>query len=207
MICNLFSEPSYLFFSSDLPGLLYYSHVPATIIALLVGFFVFLNGRQLLLNRLLFTISVFFSLWTLSNLIVWTNVHSDFMLLVWSFFGILSALLSIFSIYFVYVFVSKKDAPNKMKALFLLLLAPVIILAPTAYNLGGYNITTCDAFTYENVLFYTYYTLLGVLAMIWILVLLIRSFRTATKVMRQQILLLGIGIESFLFLFFTIIFL
>lgn len=207
MICYLFNEPFYLFFSPDLPGLLYYSHIPATIIALLVGFFVFLNGRQFILNRLLFVISILFSLWTLTNLIVWTNIHSDFMLLAWSFFGILSALLSIFSVYFVYVFVKGKDVSNRMKILFLSLLAPVIVLAPTAYNLNGYNITTCDAFTYENLAFYAYYTGLGVLAMLWILALLTKSYIKAKKEMRQQILLLGVGIESFLFLFFTIIFL
>lgn len=207
MLCYLFPEPSYLFFSSDLPGLLYYSHIPATIIALLVGFFVFWNGREFLLNRLLFAISIFFSLWTVSNLIVWTNIHSDFMLFVWSFFGILSGLLSIFSVYFVYVFLNKKDVSNRLKLVFLGLIAPVLVLAPTALNMNGYDITACDAFAYENVAFYTYYTLLGVLAMVWIFVLLIARYRKAAPEFKKQIVLLGIGIEFFLFFFFSIIFL
>lgn len=207
MLCHLFPEPSYLFFSSDLPGLLYYSHIPATIIALLVGFFVFWNGREFLLNRLLFAISIFFSLWTASNLIVWTNIHSDFMLFVWSFFGILSALLSIFCVYFVYVFLNRKDVSNRLKLIFLGLIAPIVVLAPTAFNMNGYDITVCDAFAYENVAFYTYYTLLGVLAMVWIFILLVTRYRKAVPEFKKQIVLLGIGIEFFLFFFFSIIFL
>ena len=95
MICNLFPAPTYFFFSANLPELLYYSHIPATAVALLVGLFVFLNGRQFLLNRLLFIISVCFSLWTLSNLILWTNIHSDFLLLIWTFYVVLFSFISI----------------------------------------------------------------------------------------------------------------
>jgi len=207
MICHLFTEPTYLIFSSNLPELLYYSHIPATIIALIVGFFVFFNDSKFLLNRLLLAISIIFSFWTVANLIVWTNIHSDFMLFVWSFFGVLSALLSIFSIYFVYVFLYKKDVGLNLKLSFLALLAPVLVLAPTAFNLRGYDITACDAFAYENIIFYGYYSLLGGIAMVWILALLIGAYRKAAPEFRRQILLLGIGIESFLFFFFSIIFL
>lgn len=207
MLCYLYPEPFYLFFSADLPGLLYYSHIPATIVALLVGFFVFWNGRQYLLNQLLFAIAIFFSIWTLSNLIVWTNIHSDFILFIWSFFGLFSGLLSIFCIYFIYVFLEKKDISVRLKLIFLGLLSPILALAATSYNLNGFDITNCDAFVFENVVFYSYYTLLGVLAMVWILVLLARRYRVAAPDLRKQIVLIGLGIESFLFFFFTIIFL
>ena len=42
MICYLYSNPIYLLYSSDVPALLYYAQVPATIIALLLGFYIFL---------------------------------------------------------------------------------------------------------------------------------------------------------------------
>lgn len=207
MLCYLYPEPSYLFFSEGLSGLLYYSHIPATIIALLVGFFVFWNGRKYLLNQLLLAIAVVFSLWTLSNLVVWTNNHSDFMLFVWSFFGLFSGLLSIFCIYFIYVFLDKKDISTRLKIIFLALLSPILAFAATSFNLSGFDITACDAFAYENVVFYSYYTLLGVLAMLWIFILLARRYHSAKPDFRKQIVLIGIGIESFLFFFFTIIFL
>ena len=207
MICYSFSKPLYFLFSSDVPALLYYSHIPTAIVALLIGFFVFWKGRQLLINQLLFAISVCFSLWVISNLILWTNIYSDFMLLTWSFLRILSSLISILSIYFIYVFLEKKDVSFLLKSIFLILAVPIIILSPTYVNLGGFDITGCDAFAFEGPLFQFSRVFFGALAMIWILVLLIRKYRKAEVDFRKQILLMGVGMELFLFSFFIVTFL
>jgi len=204
MICHLYPEPTYLIFSSDLPGLLYYSHIPASITALLIGFFIFWNGRRILLNRLLFLITLCFSLWTFANLITWTNIHSDVLLFTWSFFGPLSALIAILSVYFVYVFLNHKDAPLYLKGMFLALLAPVFILAPTTVSLTGFDITYCDAFGFEGPLYELYYNALGFLAIAWILGMLAHAYHCAATRLRAQIVLMGLGIVSFLLLFFGI---
>jgi len=206
MICNLFSEPTYFIFSSDLPDLLYYSHIPAAVIALLVGLFVFINNRKLLLNQLLLIISICFSFWALANLILWTNIHSDFLLFVWIFLAVFSSLISIFSIYFMYVFLYKHDISFSLKLVFLLLLAPVLMLANTDLSLSGFDITNCDAFMFEGIIFKIYHTSLGVLAMLWIFVLLIKNYFKSAPEFKKQILLMGTGIEFFLFSFFTLVF-
>ena len=206
MICNLFSEPTYFIFSSDLPDLLYYSHIPAAVIALLVGMFVFINNRKLLLNQLLLIISICFSFWALANLILWTNIHSDFLLFVWIFLAVFSSLISIFSIYFMYVFLYKHDISFSLKLVFLLLLAPVLMLANTDLSLSGFDITNCDAFMFEGIIFKIYHTSLGVLAMLWIFVLLIKNYFKSAPEFKKQILLMGTGIEFFLFSFFTLVF-
>ena len=202
MICYLFPEPSYFFFSPDVPALLYYAQIPATIIALFFSFYVFWNGRQFLLNRILPVIAIFFSLWTLTTLIAWTNIYSDFIMFIWSFFGSILGLISICCIYFMYVFLEKKDISNRIKVIFLSLLSPLLFLAPTSLNISGFNITNCDAFNFEWLPYKIYYTSLGVLAMIWILILLVRRYRITTSNFRKQIVLMGIGIELFLFSFF-----
>lgn len=207
MICYLFTEPIYFLFSADVPGLLYYSHIPTAIIAILIGFLVFWNGKKLLLNRLLFGISVCFSLWVLSNLILWTNIHSDLMLFVWSFLRIFSSLMSILCIYFMYVFLEKRDISFLLKGIFLVLLIPVIILAPTYVNVGGFDLVNCDAFMFEGSLFQILRVLFGVLAMIWIFILIVRRYRIAEANFKRQILLMGVGIELFLFSFFLVTFL
>jgi signal transduction histidine kinase len=89
----------------------------------------------------------------------------------------------------------------------LVLLVPVIVLAPTYANLGGFNLTSCDAFMFEGFLFQFYRVAFGILAMLWILVLLIRKYRSSPADFRKQIVLMGVGIEFFLFLFFIITFL
>ncbi len=207
MICYLFSNPSYFIFSSDVPALLYYSHVPTAIIVFMIGFFVFWKDRQSLMNQLLFAISACFSIWVISNLILWTNIHSDFMLFVWSFLRVLSSLISILSIYFIYVFLEKKDVSLLLKSIFLILIIPIIFLSSTYINLKGFNITSCDAFAFEGVLFQFSRVFFGILAMIWILFLLIRKYRNAGGNFRKQILLMGVGIELFLFSFFIVTFL
>ena len=206
MICYLFPKPLYFIFSSDVPALLYYSYIPTTVVALLIGFYVLWNNKYSLLNQLLFAISVLFSFWSMSALIEWTNIHSNLILFFWNFQGMIFSLIAISSIYFIYVFLDKKDISIRIKIAFLALLAPIFILTPTFY-LKGFNITNCDAFEFSWRPFEIYYTSLGVLAMIWILVILIRKYRTAEADFKKQIFLMGVGIELFLFSFFTIIFL
>lgn len=201
MECYLFDEPTYFFFTSDLPQLLYYSHVPTTIIALFVGLFVFFNARHLLLNRLLLLISLCFSGWTLISLIAWTNIHGDLILFTWPLFGVFQALISVFSIYFIYVFLNKRDVGFTLKLLFLALLTPVLIFAHTDVSVSGFNLAACDSFGYEGLAYKIYYTGLGFLAMGWIGALLIAKYRKAEGSFRKQIVLMGIGIESFLFSF------
>jgi signal transduction histidine kinase len=203
MLCYLFEKPAYFFFSADLPGLLYYSHIPVTIISMLIALFVFINGPKLLLNRLLLVIAASFSLWTFFSLITWTNTHSEVILFVWSLFGILQSLIAVFSIYFVYVFLTKKDVGFNLKIAFAALLLPALVIAPSWLNLSGFNLSLCDSTGHEGILYIAYYTLLGLVAMGWIFVLLVRHYRTAAQGFRKQILTIGIGIELFLLTFFV----
>ncbi len=207
MICYSFTEPLYLIFSPDLPALFYYSHIVTAIVAIFVGFFVLKSGKKLLLNRLLFAISICFFFWVVSNIILWTNIHSNIMLFVWSLLRILSSMMSILSIYFLYVFLEKKDISFFLKGIFLVLILPVIILAPTYINLSGFNLATCDAFMFEGGLFQFYRVAFGILAMLWILILLIRRYHKADVNFKKQILLVGVGIELFLLSFFIVTFL
>jgi len=207
MICYLYPEPIYLLFSYDVPVLLYYAQIPATVVALLLSFYVFWKGRQFLLNRLLFLIAIFFSFWTFTTLIVWAGNDGGLMAFIWPFYNLILSFIAIFCIYFIYVFLTKKDVGFRLKIIFLTLLAPVLILASTNFNISGFNITNCDAFNFEWLPLKIYGTSLGLLAMVWILILLIRQYRTVASDFRKQIVLMGIGIELFLFSFFGMEFL
>ncbi|MBU2220666.1 hypothetical protein KKD81_01875 [Patescibacteria group bacterium] len=207
MICHYFPEPLYFFYVADLPGILYYSHVPAIILALLTGAFVLWSDHRSLLNKLLFGLCLSFSLWSLGTLITWTNIHSDILLFVWSFLGPIAAFISVLSIYFTYVFLQKRDVGLKLKAVFIALLSPILVLAATPYTLGGFNLSVCDAFGFEGPANTIYYPALGAVALIWIFILLVKHYHTAPKNFKSQIVIMGTGIELFLFSFFTIGFL
>lgn len=213
MFCYLYSEPIFFFFFpkseiDEFLSLLYYTHIPTAAIALIVGLFVFLSARKFLLNKILFALSICFSLWILVSLTAWTNIHSDIIIFVWPFFALLQALISILSIYFIHVFTNKdrKDVGLKLKVFFLFLLAPVFLFAHTNLSVSGFNITNCDAFGYEGQVFKYYYTGLEVLAMIWVFALLAHAYKKSVNVAKKQILLMGIGMEFFLLSFFSAVF-
>lgn len=204
MICYLYPEPVYWFFISDAPELLYYSHIPATLLALIVGLFVYLNGRKNLLNQLLLLLAISFSAWTTANLTLWTNIHVDYLLFLWPFLAVSYALISILSIYFIQVFISRKDAGVGQKLTFLLLLLPVFLFAHTDLSVSGFNITDCDAYGFEGTYYKWYYIALGALALVWIPIISVRAYlKSSDALFKKQLLLMSVGMELFLLSFIT----
>ncbi len=205
MNCYLYPEPAYFFFSSDVPELLYYSHIPTALITLFVGLYIFFSNRHSLLNQLFLLLSICFFSWITISLVAWTNINAEIIAFLWPLFGVFAGFTAIFSIYFIYVFLNKKDVPFHYKSTFLILLAPLLILAPSNLSISGFDITLCDAFAFEGGAFKIYYTSLGILAMLWIVTLLVESHKKAKDYFKKQIIYIGIGIESFLLLFFFIV--
>ncbi|MFZ2188654.1 MAG: hypothetical protein WAV73_03790, partial [Candidatus Moraniibacteriota bacterium] len=123
-------------------------------------------------------------------------------MLVWSFFGLLSVLLSVLCLYFVDVFIEKKDISLAKKIILGVICVPAIFFTPTVHNLGGFNLISCDCSGFEEKYFTNYYYAVGFLVFIWILILGIYKFMKVSKDFRSQILLLVSGVELFLFSFF-----
>ena len=204
MLCPGFPDPQFFFFSSEAPPLLYYSHIPTAIIALLIGAFVYLNNRGMLAARLLFFISIAFLFWVLCDLVTWVSNDSDIIFFVWSFFGILYALISLLSVYFVYAFLDKGDASWKVKLGLGILFLPIVLLTPTAYNLATFSLVDCGI-PNEGFYFTNYYYLVGFIAFFWILFLIFSRIRQGglARDMKRQLLFFGFGIEFFLLSFFV----
>lgn len=182
--------------------LLYYSHIPTAGVALLIGIFVLWKDRGSLISKILLAMSVAFALWTTIDLIVWFGYAKNTLLMfAWSFFGILNTLIYILSLYFVYVFVDKKDISFNKKFILGSLFLPVILLTPTWYNLTEYDTVNCIAV--EGKYFTNYFLLLGLFVAVWILALAIVRYKKAQKEFKKQILFLTFGISFFLLFFFT----
>lgn len=203
MLCNSISTPQLFFFSESAPMLLYYSHLPSIFISLLIGILVYRNNKKELPNIILFILSICFSTWAFLNLILWTNNNSDLIIFTWSFFGILYGLISVFSIYLTHVFLYKKDTSFYIKTVLSALLIPLIVFAPSKYNLSGFDFNFCGSSGFENITYLTYYTSLGILAMIWIFAMLIHAYRQSpNKQDKKLCVYFGTGIEFFLVSFF-----
>ncbi len=207
MICHYYEAPTYLFFAADLPALLYYSHIPTAILALLIGMVLLVNNPGRLVNRLLFSVTALFGVWTILNLITWTAINSGMILFSWSMMAVVDSLIAIFSIYFVYVFTHEKDAPLRLKAALVALVLPVILFVHTNLNLSGFNISDCDAFGYEGFWYDIYYTSLSAVAIIWSLYFFIKRYKQADRQFRKQIIMMAVGINFFLLTFFSVVWL
>jgi signal transduction histidine kinase len=181
-------------------GIIYYSHIPTAIIALLVGLFVYLKNKGGLLNKILLGITIAFSLWSFFDIILWTSFDSRKTMFFWSLLGLLDLLIFVLSLYFVYVYISKKDASLSKKIAVGILFLPLIILTPTSFNLTGFDAINCEAIEFKYFTNYYYFLDLGIF--FWILWFIIFQYKLAQKEFRRQIVLLAIGIESFLFTFF-----
>ncbi len=181
-------------------GLLYYSHIPSIIIGLLIGIFVLFKTKFSLLGKILFFITLVFSLWVVSDLFIWIfYFQNSVVMTAWAPTEIFAILLFILCLYFVYVFVEKRDVSLWSKILVSSPLLLIIALVPTLYNLTSYDVQECVAI--QNPL-YTNFTLgLKVLFSFWIIGFAVYKYFKAEKVFRKQILLLTIGIIIFLLSF------
>ena len=185
-------------------AMVYYAHIPTAIITLLLGSFVLMKNPKLLLSKLLFALSLSFSLWLVLDLIVWVmNYNTVLTMVSWAPLNLLNALFFVFSLYFVYVYVDKRDISFLKKTLLGLALLPIIAITPTTMNLSGFTMETCEAI--EQPFFLNYVLYFEILISVWIVVLSIRRYVKYRKdgAMRKQVRLLSIGIILFLVSFFS----
>ncbi len=199
MFCDTSWNPIYLIFTNEAPQLLYYSHIPTMVISLIIGFFVYKNSKSLV-SKILLTIAVLFTMWSMFNLFIWVSDLSNIMSFIWSFFGILTALLFLSSIYFTHVYITQKDVSIWIKSIWLVLLLPLIVFIK--YAAPEFNLASCEVV--ENSYYTYYYYLIGLISFIWIISFAVFSFFKTKEVSeRKQITYLTIGISAFL-IFFSI---
>jgi len=188
-------------FKSEAPLMLvYYSHVPEVFIALLVGFFIFVRNREKLIGKILLSISLVFSFWAILDLTIWIfGYNSAITTFSWSLLNLFHVLLFILSLYFVYVFIDKKDVSLKIKIILASFLLPLIFLTPTRFNISEFNASTCEAVSTNFISDYT--SAVGLVISIWIVVLAFIRYKSVEKIFREQLVLLTVGILLFLLAF------
>ncbi|KND47368.1 MAG: two-component system, NarL family, sensor histidine kinase BarA [Parcubacteria bacterium C7867-004] len=181
---------------------LYYTHIPPTIMALLLGIYVLVKNRKSTSAQLLFALSIVFALWTTTDLLIWlTFDQATPMMFLWSLIGILSSLMFALTFFFTFSFVTGRRIPVWLVAAWGVLLLPVIIGAPTSLNLQGFDIRDCVAVEAAGFLYY--YHGLGLLTAVLIpfLPLLRRKQEEAKSIPRAAVTFATLGAELFLLTF------
>jgi len=182
----------------DIPNLLYYSHIPAAVIAFGIGLFVLLKNRDLA-GKLLFLFSLTFSFWIFCNLILWISYNTQVIMFFWSLTYIIEAMIFIWSFYLSYVFVKQKDANIFLKIFLFILIVPFLIFMFQKSGIKEFNLVACEA-VQGNLVYYSY----GL--EIFISVLLCGFFikniiSSKDKIFRKKIIYFFIGIIFFIFAF------
>lgn len=184
----------------SLSNLLYYSHIPVAILALITSFFIVIKNSEDTLARILFFISISFAIWSYLDLVIWFSYDNAPMLMfAWSQIEIFSVLMFILAFYFLYVFIYRKDVDFKYKILIVLCFLPIILLSGTSFNLAGYNPQECIA--YEKPFFAYYILSIKSILSLLMIILSINAFRNGNKLLRMKLVILLVGIFSFIFSF------
>jgi signal transduction histidine kinase len=180
-------------------NLVYYSHLPALFISVILTIFVIKNSQELSAKALV-ALSSTYALWALANLVAWVSSSSLWIMFAWSILGILDIAFYALTLYFVYTFVDRKSPPNYLKYILGILILPVIILTPTVSNLASFDLRYCTAIdqSFNGYLFFP-----KLVIVLWILGFLINRFLLAPRRERGHIALLGLGVGAFLLSLFV----
>lgn len=199
MLLCPWEDSSYLIFSSNVPDILYYSHIPAVIVAMLLGGFIFVHNKTPTAKNLLILLSLF-SFYTGIDLVIWASNRADLVLFLWSLQVLLEPLIFLFGLYFAYFFLGYKTLSLRTKITSSLLIVPFILLVPTKYNLVGTRLMTCDATEGLVALYYSY--ALETILTVWIMMLCVKAYRAAQeRADKKRVLLFATGLLSLLLAF------
>jgi signal transduction histidine kinase len=204
MLSNFYceGEPS-LFGIFDLnyaPPLLFYSYIPIIIVAIFLGIYILIKDKKSLQSKLLFLVALFFAIWALNQIGEWITVPVRINHFLWETISAIEMLIPIFSFYFVYVFLNKRDLPLKHKVILGILFLPVILALPTKLNMASFDALECQA---NNGAIWIYIYFFEALAIFAIMDLFYRKFHSLAKgdSLRKQIAFLAPGVFLFLGLF------
>jgi signal transduction histidine kinase len=144
MYCLNIIQTNLLIFSGEVPQLLYYSHLPAFILSILLGLWVYFSSQKNLESKIFLILSLVFSLLSFLNLIIWTNSNSLTISISWILTIELFNWLLFLIAYFFYVFISHNDVRFivKISILFFLLLSPIYIFS--RFGISEFDLNSCE---------------------------------------------------------------
>jgi signal transduction histidine kinase len=119
----------------------------------------------------------------------------------WAPIEVLSLLLFIQCLYFVYLFLYQKNPPFLYKLVWLLILVPAVLVPLSGNYLISYDIQECVAI--ENTSYLNYISYAKLFLIFWLIFELIKDSFTK-KYFDKKNLLLGLGVFSFIFSFYIL---
>jgi len=182
----------------ELSPVLYYSHIPTALVALLLGIFVYLRSRTLASGALL-AMSTFFALWSFVDIVLWTSVNGSVIMFYWPMLYFLQGMILLSAIFFSYTFLEKKEPPFWSEVFGGLLISPLIIFLSTDYLVTGFDVQNCEAIQGRLT---QYSSVVQIIVLLWIIIyFFMKYWRTVDLLERGRQRALFFGIFFFLIAF------
>ncbi len=198
MFCQDAAAPFLFLFSDIAPQLLYYSHFPGIIAALVIGCYVFLKNTSSLSAFLIFIVSILFSLWSLFDVITWVNIDSRIIMLSWGLMNLVEPLIYLTLLYFVIHYLKEKTN-YRFKLVVVILFLPVLLFLATTHNLKYFDLSVCESIQGE-LMKYNYS--LEILLAVFIVYALVKNLVFPHEEMtRKHIAIFSLGVVFFLISF------
>ena len=197
------SAPIFFLFSTDpgVPSLLYYAYIPIIFATLFFSIFIFVKDNYSPRSSTLLFIGTFFTCSIINNIFEWTSNNPFAQMFSWQINAIFELPISLFSVYFVDLFLENKN--NKLKIILVALFLPVIFLLATPLNVREFYLTETDCGGVFGIL-WTYIYGIELISVLTIAYLCIHKyFSTEDKSFKLQIAFLGVGSVLFLGIFFA----
>jgi len=129
----------------------------------------------------------------------WITVPAYLNYFEWQITSFIEILIPIFSLYFVVVFLERKDAGIRMKLFLSVVASLVFIFLPTSWNIQSFDLVNCQGVVGPLLKFIYGFELLSAF---WVFTFcLIKSRNEKNHLLKRQELLLGIGTLFFLLIF------
>ncbi|MDO8569363.1 MAG: ATP-binding protein [bacterium] len=178
------------------PSLLFYAYIPILIISLLFGIFVWKNGKSTLSSKYFVFTTISFATWIILILFQWIAAEVEVVHLAWQLLVLPEILIYIFSLYFCYTFLFRKDLPNIFRYILSLLFVAILALLPTAFNIDSFDLANCEGVVGRL------WDIIYVLELVFIIIILIigieKFFKSQTN--KEKILSILFSFGTFLFL-------
>lgn len=198
--CDWGESMALIFSSNVFSPLIYYSHIFSSVVTLIIGIYILIKQPKNTLAFVFFLITLTFSIWVFSDLVLWADSDPSRIMFFWSLTVLFEPIIYALCLYFSILYLSKNIISIKNRITILTLLLPTLLLVPTKYAIIGFNYTNCDREVFEGPLVYYGY-FIEIVFLLWIAIIITRTFARTPVGRRREIVVFGTGLILFLLTF------
>jgi signal transduction histidine kinase len=200
--CGWDTSSQFLIFSDNVFGsLVYYSHLFPLITLLFLSLTLLRQNWRDKTIQALALASLFFTAWSLSDLVLWATARPEMTMFFWSIILIFELLIYVSMLHFASLFIAHKPVSSLVRVFTLILLTPVLLLAHTSLNLVAYDYTNCYREAVEGPLVKYAYVIEALITTLIVAIAARAFFDKENSQRRREIVFGTIGILSFLLSF------